>query len=441
MDLSGSAYAGGVDADPAFARIEQAALQVVGAVVVALDPEGCIRYFNQGAEAVTGYRQQEVLGRAVWDFLIPPEEAEGVRIAVAELTAGDFPNQHENDWIDRQGRRRRIAFVNTALVGDDGQVTLIIGTGVDVTEAREAQALVEGVLAATTEQALVATDLEGRITVFNAGAERMLGYSAAEVLGRSVVGLLLDPAEVRQRTGWSAGPAGFEALLMTTPDREAVTERWSYRRRGGGTVPVALSVTPLRGPSGPRGYLGVAVDISAQLAREAELHRDADEAAYRAAHDSLTGLANRTLLMDRLGHSLAVRHRFGRSAAVVFLDVDGLKSINDSYGHAAGDALLRAVAERLRHAVRSLDMVARLGGDEFAILLDEVHGPADVDLVIERVERALADPVPLPAGASTVPAASIGVAWVVAADSDPAEVVARADAAMYEQKRRRRQLS
>jgi PAS domain S-box-containing protein len=117
-----------------------AVLETVGALVLVLDNEGRILRFNRACEALTGYDSREVEGRRVWDFLVAPEEREGVRRVFAELTAGHFPNQHDNDWVTRSGARRRIMWTNTALVREDGGVSHVIATGIDVTERVRAEA-------------------------------------------------------------------------------------------------------------------------------------------------------------------------------------------------------------------------------------------------------------------------------------------------------------
>jgi diguanylate cyclase (GGDEF)-like protein len=158
---------------------------------------------------------------------------------------------------------------------------------------------------------------------------------------------------------------------------------------------------------------------------------------HQALHDALTGLPNRSLFLDRASTALELARRSGAWPAVVYLDLDGFKPVNDTYGHEAGDRLLQAFAARLHTCLRAADTAARLGGDEFAVL---VHGPIDADgagRVIERIRAELARPVDLGDGREATVGASIGVAM---ADGDTADVdslVRRADGAMYEAKRAR----
>ena len=155
---------------------------------------------------------------------------------------------------------------------------------------------------------------------------------------------------------------------------------------------------------------------------------------YSILHDSLTGLANRSLLLSRLDQAIAHYHRDPTNFyGLLYLDFDGFKSVNDSYGHDAGDAFLLEVASRLTRSMREVDTIARLGGDEFAILLDGVGGPADVEQAAERIAEELSVPITLGQNA-TVPSASIGVLFARADVTSAQEAVRDADIAMYKAK-------
>ena len=290
-------------------------------------------------------------------------------------------------------------------------------------EVARAHDLFAGVLDAATEHAIVAVDTSGSLTLFNEGAERMLGWSAEEVLGRSVLELH-DPADLPQvarQLGMSWPTAFFDGTLVSG----ARTFRCRYRRRDGSAVAVSLTIAPMHDAAGRlTGFTSMATDITAQLAAERRL-------THQALHDGLTGLANRTLL----GRSLEEALDAGQPLSLLYLDLDGFKAVNDTAGHAVGDQLLVAVSHLLRGCVREGDTVARLGGDEFAVLCPgagEDDGPATG----RRVLRALSHPVALPGGTAVV-GASIGVRWCPAqAGGLSAEQVLReADEAMYAAKR------
>lgn len=161
------------------------------------------------------------------------------------------------------------------------------------------------------------------------------------------------------------------------------------------------------------------------------------ELAYLASHDSLTGLANRNLFLDRIERTLARAHRNGRRAALMIVDVDQFKAINDHYGHEAGDTVLQAVASRLSECVREADTVARVGGDEFFVILDDINERADAERVAEKLLAVAA--LPIPFITLTIHATvSIGIACFPEHGGDAAELMRRADDALYRAKNRGR---
>ena len=168
-----------------------------------------------------------------------------------------------------------------------------------------------------------------------------------------------------------------------------------------------------------------------------ERHRVEEGIRHRALHDALTGLPNRTLALDRLAGALARRRRDGGTVAVVLLDLDQFKLVNDSYGHQAGDDLLTTLAPRLQDAVRPADTVARLGGDEFVVICEELDGPRAAIQVAERLSAAVSQPLVL-GEHEHFASASIGIALAQSADADPQTLIRDADAAMYRAKERGR---
>src|SRR5690606_30842298 len=154
-----------------------------------------------------------------------------------------------------------------------------------------------------------------------------------------------------------------------------------------------------------------------------------EQLTHQAFHDPLTGLANRALFLDRVAHALSLMSRHRQTLAVLFVDLDGFKNINDSLGHAAGDALLAMIAKRLLTCVRSADTVARLGGDEFAFLIEDATDEHSAAAVAERVAEAVRQPIELE-GKEVVITASIGIA-TAGLDGCAAHLLRAADMAMY----------
>ncbi len=159
----------------------------------------------------------------------------------------------------------------------------------------------------------------------------------------------------------------------------------------------------------------------------------AEQLLHIATHDTLTGLANRRMLTERLSHALTRAERTGEAVALLFIDLDGFKVVNDLHGHAAGDEVLKEVADRLRSIARATDFVSRLGGDEFVLLLDVDVYPGSPSVLAERVFTALSSPCPFTGGEAVI-GASIGVAMHPPLSNLAADLIRRADAAMYEAK-------
>lgn len=174
-------------------------LDVIGALVVFLDTDGRIVRFNKACEVLTGYRENEVVGQAIWNLLIFEEDVEAIRRVFGDLQAGRLPSRHENDWKTRDGRRRHIAWSNTVSFADDGSVQYVIGTGVDMTTAVEAeQALRENraILQSTIDSCIdgiITIGDDGTVQSFNPAAERIFGYTASEVIGRNVHMIMPSP--------------------------------------------------------------------------------------------------------------------------------------------------------------------------------------------------------------------------------------------------------
>jgi diguanylate cyclase (GGDEF)-like protein/PAS domain S-box-containing protein len=265
--------------------------------------------------------------------------------------------------------------------------------------------------------AILVWDLRtGEIRFWNRGAEELYGWNRADVLGRTPQAIL--------QTRFPQPLAEINAVLVST-------RRWEgelvHTRHDGSTVVVAsrwaLQVDDL---GNPRAVLGINSDITSRKRAEEALE-------HQALHDALTGLPNRTLFRDRLEHALAQANRREQLVAVLFLDLDNFKVINDSLGHQTGDALLVEVAQRLRKCLRDGDTVARLGGDEFTVLLEEIDEESQADLVAERIGEALRVPIRL-GDREVVVSASIGLALSTPRRIEPESLLRNADIAMYRSK-------
>ena len=257
-------------------------------------------------------------------------------------------------------------------------------------------------------------DLQGRITYVNPQFCEVSGYSADELLGQN-----------HRLLNSGVHPSAFFEQMWATISRGQV---WRgdicNRAKDGSLYWVTSTIVPLNGPDGlPRSYVSIRFDIT-------PLHTLLESVQWQAHHDVLTGLPNRALLNERFGQAVAHAQRTGHLLAVCLLDVDGFKSINDSLGHAQGDALLVELARRLSSVLRPLDTAARLGGDEFVLLLTGLRQADEVNTVLTRVMAALS--VPCLLGADSVEVAvSIGVSIYPTDDTTPDTLLRHADQALY----------
>jgi diguanylate cyclase (GGDEF)-like protein/PAS domain S-box-containing protein len=267
---------------------------------------------------------------------------------------------------------------------------------------------------------IVLLDDDARILQTNGAFEAFLDYRGRDLVGRNLPDLAAtEHADVSDH------------LLRDVADgrRAVATAEVRFARRKGQVAWGALTVSQARDTQAVR-LIAMVQDISERKTLEAQL-------LHQAFHDPLTELANRALFNDRLGHALSRTAREPGRVAVLLLDLDNFKTVNDTQGHAAGDRMLEAVAARLRGATRGCDTVARLGGDEFAVLLEQMHAAAGAQVVAERILEALHQPVEIALGRAVTVSASVGIA-IHGAEDGAEELLRNADVAMYEAKSRAR---
>jgi diguanylate cyclase (GGDEF)-like protein/PAS domain S-box-containing protein len=309
---------------------------------------------------------------------------------------------------------------------EDGNFLGYRGTGRDITAQKQAElALRESEeryrrLVELAPDAVV-VHVGGTIRYANRRAAELVGFASPEhLVGRSVLEFVHPEDRDRVRARWRE----IAASGSTVPPAEIRIlrtdgiERWIETR--------ATSVVDRGEPA----VLLVATDVT-------DRRRSEERLVYLARHDALTGLANRMLVVDRLEQAVRLAVREGRLAALLLVDLDGFKGLNDTFGHLFGDRVLQLVADRMRGELRACDTVGRLGGDEFAIVLPHIQSPADADLVAERLTRSLAQPLSLD-GRSCRIAASIGIALGPEHARSAEGLLRCADLALYRAKARGR---
>ncbi len=244
--------------------------------------------------------------------------------------------------------------------------------------------------------------------------QKILGYAPGTLEGEQFTSLV-HPDDVEQAL------AGYTSVAVGSG--ASVTALWRIRHVDGSWRHVEVITTNLLGDVTVEGMVLTMRDVSERMGLE-------DELKHQAFHDALSGLANRALFRDRLEHALLRAARSGSSLAVLFIDLDDFKLVNDSLGHAAGDELLIAVAGRISTSLRAGDTAARFGGDEFAVLLEQTSSPDEAFEVAERIITELNVPVVVQ-DHEIVPRASIGIVLSPAGTEDPADLMQAADVAMY----------
>jgi diguanylate cyclase (GGDEF)-like protein/PAS domain S-box-containing protein len=290
----------------------------------------------------------------------------------------------------------------------------------DVTERRQAEYRLRQAAAVyeCTAEGVMITDAEARLVAVNRAFSGITGYGEAEVLGRNprILGSGRHPPEF-YRAMWEQveGEGHWQG------------EIWN-RRKSGEVYPEWLTISRVRDDQGRvLNYVGVFSDISL-------IKRSEEQLRYLAHYDPLTDLPNRLLLLSRMDHALSVVAREGGRGAVLFLDLDRFKNINDSYGHPLGDDLLVSVARTLRSRIRDEDTLARLGGDEFVVLMESLQHPEDAAELAQDLLRRLAAPCKLANGSEVCLTGSIGISLFPDDAARSTELLQHADAAMYQAK-------
>lgn len=397
-------------------RLFQSVLDHAGPAISAFDADGRCLLANTAFAHRIGVDRDQVVGRDRAQ-LLAGRDLRDAQDADARVLANGEPEVTEERLFDGH-RTRSIATSRFPMRDDDGERYAVGAVSTDITELRATELqlqLAMEVFARGTE-AIVICDAQNRILSVNAAFCELTGYAEHEVLGRT-------PSVLRSDRHPDSFFADMWQALNTLNRWEG--EMWS-RRRDGSVFPHAIRLSRVLDSDGEVGhYIGIMSDITERREAEARIER-------LAFYDELTGAPTRRLLTDRMELAVQETRRGGPGFAVVFVDVDHFKEINDTMGHDAGDDLLRQVADRLRGVVRETDTVARFGGDEFVLLLRDVP----VEVVAGRTESILgAFHQPFVVGAAPLSvSASIGVAHHPEDGDSPADLIKNADTAMYQAK-------
>ncbi len=436
-------------------------IEYIDDVVAVVDADGVIRYVTPSVERLCGVEPDDIVGRSFRDLIDPARNVEVVAAFTAVVRGEPAPTSLRWTLPSSDGTSRDFDIVLTNRLGDP-DVAGVVVVGRDVTDLAAAETLRReetSLLEAIARGVAVETVLErisGMVEVTIEGARCSVGirepdgvvrHHTAPSLPPEIV-VFLDHCEADSDLGQALRAPDVDVVVFddiaTDPcwaeGRRLVLANglascWTMTARIPG-VDDLLGVVAVFHPErrGPRPDELQLLERCRHLAAIAiERRRVEAHLEHQAVHDSLTGLPNRTLLLDRIEQALARAARHHNHAAVLFIDLDQFKVINDSLGHAAGDRLLEQVADRFRYAVRGDDTVGRFGGDEFIVLCEEVDDEAGAVEVAERLLRSLQAPFPL-GDAEVVISASIGIAVAIDHPTVPEALIRDADAAMYRAK-------
>ena len=400
------------------------------------EPPWRMLHVSQGAERLCGYSSNRlVTGSPGWGDIVHPDDLEALSRTIGEAVAASIRFDCEYRILHADGMLRWVHEVG--MPHQDGQVLCLDGVISDITArkraeqaAAEAQKLLEVALENSPSGILIADAPDGRIRFANRAALAMGVGAAEEPL--PLTGIKFAHHAVRWnvlRPDGEPMPASDLPLTRAIVRGETVeAEEAIIVAEDGRQHWVSVSAAPIV-DSGGKVTAGIVVfsDIAQQKNAQWQLQRSAH-------HDALTGLPNRVLLADRLEQAMARARRAGGRLAVVFIDLDHFKPVNDTYGHGVGDQLLIQLARRMSATLRDADTLARIGGDEFLAVLSDLSGENDAQALMNRLLEALRAPVELD-GLRLQVSGSIGVTFYPQNEElDPEQLLRQADAAMYNAK-------
>ena len=367
-------------------QAEQAALQLATIVtssddaIISKTLDGTVVSWNAGAEQMYGYSADEMIGRPI-TILSPPELADEVPAIMERLQRGERIAHLDTVRVRKDGRRIDVSLTISPICDAAGVVTGASAIARDISERKRAEQALrasEARIRRLVDANIVGIfigDLSGHVSEANDAFLGLSGYSRDEVLAETFRWTDMTPPPYQ-----AADRHAIQELRQTgrcTPYEK------EFIRKDGSLVPV-LSASALFETSREEGVSFV-LDLTERKRAEARIH-------HMASHDVLTGLPNRALLHDRMQQAIAFAHRNRRRVAILFVDLDFFKSINDTLGHHIGDQVLKTAAMRLQQCLREGDSVARLGGDEFVLILPLVDDSSDVARVARKALAILAQP-------------------------------------------------
>jgi diguanylate cyclase (GGDEF)-like protein/PAS domain S-box-containing protein len=381
----------------------------------------CFQWANQRFLDNTGYTALDII-RADSLFMVHPDDREHVRQSALAMMRGETVFPYEYRVVTKKGDTLWYMGTVTSIEYKHKMATL--GCQMDISlqkraedALRQSEERSRTIIDSITD-AYYEVDLRGNLLLFNEAFLKLFGYRQEEMLGISYK-RYMDKKNI---------DIAFRAFSQIYKTGKPLTKlEWEIINKSGEVRQVELSVSLARDAQGrPKGFRGIMSDITARRKAEEAIHR-------QAFHDSLTNLANRILFNDRLNMAIKRAKRAQKMVAVIVIDLDNFKDVNDRWGHAAGDLLLKEVADRLADQVRDTDTVARQGGDEFSVALSSLNTVEDARQIAEKIVLSFYHPFHLDSIDAYV-TASLGVALYPKHGDDFDSLMKKADKAMYEAK-------
>lgn len=408
-------------------------VQGVNGVVLRWGADGRIRFINAHGERLFGFRNGELIGRHVVGTVVPREDASGQDLAGLMQAIQKDPEAHalnENEVMRKDGSRLWMIWSNHALRTSDGRVREILSVGQDQTPRRQAELelrrvsrQLEAIINAIPDIGFVLDDQGLYVDVFG-GQESALYHQGTQLRGHTLHDVL--PPEHAERF--------LQQIRRAIEQDRLVTYEYTLSAQN------VAGIDTEQGPPGPQWFEARIYPLPADIHERPAVvwlaynitERKEAEARIRhlALHDNLTGLANRRLLQDRLHQAIELARRHQQRVALLFVDLDHFKPVNDRYGHAFGDQVLCEMARRLERLVRGSDTVARLGGDEFVLLLQNIITTKDVEAVADKLVAAVSQPVVIE-GMRCRLSASVGISLYPDHGTEPDTLLRLADQSMY----------
>jgi diguanylate cyclase (GGDEF)-like protein/PAS domain S-box-containing protein len=388
---------------------------------ISWDIEFCCTAWNKSAQRIFGFSAEEAIGKHVSALIVTPlvyKELKGLFASLLNKKGGSYST---NENITKNGNTIICEWHSTRIEDSNGVVTGLASLVQDVTERKqmEDKLITAASVFGHAREGIMITDAAGFIIDINQTFEVITGYTRDEVLGKKPDFLVSEQ---------SVSDTYLQITSALNDKGHWYGENWS-KRKNQEVYPQLLSISTVYNESGHmKNYVALFSDITLLKEHQTQLE-------HIAHYDVLTNLPNRTLLVDRLKQAIIHSKRQGQSVAVVFIDLDGFKEVNDLHGHSIGDELLVALSARMKEALRDGDTLSRFGGDEFVVVLAGLENESDYEPILERLLTSASDKVTVGDTVLRV-SASIGVTLHPQDKADEGQLIRHADQAMYIAKQR-----